>query len=412
MKKSILFAGLMMVAAMFIGCDKDHSPQTSTSKLWPAATVSKNADGIEVEKWGFIDEKGNFVIGAAYEAVNSFSCGYALVQVNGGSIFFIDEKNNMQNAPEFIAVDPFFYYDHVGYKTSGKLWGMLDRNFETVIQPAYAFLGYMSDAGLVVARQSGADKYGYLDKKGDLVIPANFEDADQFEAGYAVVRMGSTSGVIDTKGNYSISLQDKPLQNLGQERIGFADPTTWKGGFMDVKGNVIVQAMYDNYSKYGFTDVDLLAVKQSDKWGFMDKNGKVVIGLQFYAASPFMNGYAWVKRAETSNYECIDEKGKSIFSLGENEVPDGMFRQGLCLVRKLESDGVSFKYVNEKGGLVYTWKLSSANSYYYGGGENGGGENGGDEDYAPAKRVVKKSLEMDIDAMMAPTKYGYRGLKK
>ena len=399
-----------MVAAMFIGCNNDHSPETSSTKLWPAAMVSTDAQGVQTAKWGYIDEKGNFAIATSYDEANEFSCGFACVRVSGGKLFFIDTKGNMQSAPDFLRVYTFFYYDHVTYITSSYLYGMLNKNFEIAIQPAYKYLGVMSDAGLVAYTQDG-DKFGYLDKNGEIAISATYDFANTFDAGYAVVQMGTTYGIIDKGGNFTISLQDKRLGNLGGERIGFMDPTTYKFGMMDAKGHIIVQAMYDDYSTYGFTDVDLMAVGQDKKWGYMDKNGKVVIGVQFAYATPFLNGFAFIARTETSAWECIDEKGKTVFTLAKDEAPAGLFINGLCLVEKEETDGISYKYVNEKGATIYTWKYSGR-VYAGGGNAGGGGELGGDEDYAPARRAVNASHRLDVDKLMEGTPYGYRGMKK
>ena len=409
MKKSILFAGLMMVAAMFIGCDKDHSPETSTSKLWPAATVSKNADGIEVEKWGYIDQKGNFVINAAYQDANEFSCGLALVRVSASSLFYIDEKNNMQSAPDFYSIQPYFYWNHVRYTTQSYLDGMLNKNFEIVIQPAYYSLGSMTGDGLIAFRQNRGDKVGFLDKDGEVAISASYDYAQNFIDGAAVVEMGDSYGVINKKGEFTLSLQDKPLGNLGAERIGFADPDSRKYGMMDVNGKIVVQAIYDAYNSYGFTDSEYMAVCIDGKWGFIDKNGKQILALQYNYAFPFMDGKAWIQRAAGSAVELIDEKGKTLLTLAADEIPNGVFRQGLCLIEKVNAtDGsVVMKYINEKGATVYQWTVpnANANGSYYGGGENGG--EWGNEDYAPsAKRGDKFSKA--LERMMAPTEYGSR----
>ncbi len=394
MKKTILFAGLLLVAAMFVGCTSDNSPMSSTTKLWPAAQVSRNADGIEKESWGYIDAKGQFQIQPSYEQAFNFSCGYALVRVSGGRAFFIDEKNQMPSMPESERIGTYFYYDHVRYQTSSYLWGILNKNFETVIQPAYNDLGDVTDAGLVYFRRSQGDKYGYLNLNGEVVIPANFDAAYDFEAGYAVVEMGSSQGIIDKKGNYAVSLQNRYfLQNLGAERFGIWDKENNKLGMMDAKGNIIVQPMYEYSSGYGFTDADLIAVAQDkDHWGYMDKNGKVVIPMQFVDATPFLNGFAFIARSDDAAYECIDEKGKTIFTLAKDEVPMNAFRQGLCLIEKYEADGISDKYIDEKGNTVYSWKYTNGNFP------------------APAKNAASKKI--DIDKYMEGTKYGYRAAKK
>ena len=400
MKKTILFAGLMMVAAMFIGCNNEHSPYTSTTKLWPACSVSKDAQGIEKYNWGYIDEKGNFAIPASYAEANEFSCGYASVYVSD-KLYYIDEKNNIQNAPEMENVGiVYFLYDYLRYVSSSGLYGMLNKSFEIVIQPAYVGLGVMTDGGLVAFRQSKGDKVGFLNKKGEVVITPLYDYANDFDAGYAVVTMGDSYGVIDKTGEFTYSLQsNKWLQNVGGERIGFYDQDNKKYGLMDGKGNIVVQAIFDEWDGIGFTDADLMAVESNEKWGYIDKNGKIKIAQQFAGALSFCDGKAWVKRTETSNYETIDENGKTLLTLGKNEAPRGMWRQGLCLVAKLSETDYSYeyRYINEKGATVYTWKVSGANV-----------AGGGDDWDAPVKKAFKNGNRMNNIEMMKGTKWAYR----
>ena len=396
MKKTILFAGLMMVAAMFIGCNNDHSPETSTTKLWYACSVSKDSQGIEKCYYGYIDEKGNFAIPATYLSACNFSCGYALVRVSENSVYFIDEKNNIQNAPDFDGIANWFYYDHVRYITSSKLWGMLNKNFEIVIQPAYVQLGYMSGDGLVAAQQTADGKWGYLDKNGETKIAPMYDFAYTFDQGYAVVVLGDNMGVINKSGEFTVGLQStKGLSNVGGERIGFQDAQSGKVGLMDCKGNIIVQAIYDDWDGIGFTDGDLMAVSANDKWGYIDKNGKVKIALQFADAGPFCDGKAWIARTEDANYETIDENGKTLLTLATGEYPATIWRQGLCLVTKYDPTGMEYKYINEKGAIVYSWKESDSNSF-------------GDADWAPAKKAVKNGKRVDFKEMMKATKWGFR----
>lgn len=393
MKKSILFAGLLMVSALFIGCNNDHSPETSSTKLWPAAMVSKDAQGIPTSKWGYIDAKGNFAIPASYMEAYEFSCGYALVRVSANSIFFVDEKNNMQNAPDFDQVDAFFYYDYVRYMTSSGLWGLLNKNFEIVIQPAYYDLGDMTGDGLVYFKQGEDSKYGYLDKNGETKIAPMYDRAWDFDAGYAVVNMGENYGVINKSGEATISLQSKRLRNLGGERIGFVDESSYKFGMMDAKGNIIKQPIYDAYSNYGFTDFDYMVVGIDGKYGYIDKNGKEVLAIQYAEALPFIEDKAFIARTEDADFECIDPKGKTLFTLEKDQHPVGAFHNGLCLVLKDTQTKREYKYINEKGAAVYSWSIESSNMY-------------------PAPAKAKGANRIDIDQYMAGTKWGYRAEKR
>ena len=45
-------------------------------------------------------------------------------------------------------------------------------------------------------------KFGYIDKKGTIVINPQFDDAEGFQRGFARVYLGNKWGYIDTKGDY------------------------------------------------------------------------------------------------------------------------------------------------------------------------------------------------------------------
>ena len=447
MKKSILFAGLIFVSAMFVGCTSDGTPATSSTKLWPAAVVSKDdKTGEQTAKWGYIDAKGQMIVAAAYDKAYEFSCGFAkLVSYNEQreeTIYFINEKQEMQTIPSNDGLGDYFYYDYVKFKMSGNLWGLFDNKFSPAIQPANKDLGEMSNDGLVYFKQSADSKYGYLDKNGEPKIQAQYDDADDFMDGYAVVKMGSNYGVINKKGGQAVNYQANQLFSIGEERFGFYDKSSHKFGFMGVDNKVIVQAIYDAGSRYGFTDEGLIAVKQNKKWGYIDKNGKVKIQMQYYEASPFFGGMAWIKRDEKSNYEAIDSKGGSKITLGKNEVPLTFFRQGLCLIEvRNEAEGENsasyeYKYIDEKNNPIYSWKWEGYSSgakpagYATSNSGNGGYQGGVDledmEDLEDLEDILDElgldedegwpedmapSNKMDINRLMAPTRFGNRARK-
>jgi hypothetical protein len=57
-----------------------------------------------------------------------------------------------QGTPDFSdGCDGYFYYNCLGYRVNGK-WGMCDKSFKTFIQPAYYFIGYMSESNLVASK--------------------------------------------------------------------------------------------------------------------------------------------------------------------------------------------------------------------------------------------------------------------
>lgn len=346
MKKSIFFAALMMTVAIFTSCNSgDATPQNDSTKLWSA----QDAKG---EKWGFIDAKGNMAISAMYDDVNSFSCGYAYARV-GSNVFFIDKNGKNAATPDLSdGCDPYFYNNALCYKVNGN-WGMLDNNFKTIIQPAYSFLGYMGANGLVAYSMSGDNHYGFLNKKGEVAISAIYDDAQRFSDGIAVVRVGDKWGAIDAKGQFAINAMYDRLESAGEGRVIFLQNE--KFGLLDTKGNIVVNAMYDNIE--ACADNGLFPVRQGEKMGYINKSGDMKIAAMFMDGSAFYEGYAWVKRTQESNYELIDANGKTVLTLGKDENYHSMFHNGLALVYSYSDKGITLKYIDIKGTMIYSWTV-------------------------------------------------------
>lgn len=120
-------------------------------------------------KYGFINEKGEVVIPAIYQAVGVFSEGLVKVTIN----------------------------DKDGY---------INHNGELVIPAIYDFTMYFCQ-GLAVACKDG--KFGYINPKGETVIEFEYDDAkDFFEPdGFAAVRKNGKEGLIDRHGNIVMPIQ-------------------------------------------------------------------------------------------------------------------------------------------------------------------------------------------------------------
>lgn len=377
MKKNILFAALAFAGLLFTSCEQSNlTPEKSTTRLWSAVSNST---------MGFINQAGTFVIPPIYNEAYDFSCGYALVRIAGGNLFFIDANGNtMTNAPAFESVGNYFFYNCCRYRINN-MWGLMDSNFKTVIQPAYYELYNMTADGLVLCRQSSGVKYGWLDRNGKQAISALYDDAWDFEDGVAVIQMGDNFGAIDKNGKFVIApTYPGGLWNIGEGRIAYYDNFSGKVGMLDTKGNIIVAAMYDDFEQ--FADNGLVAIRQNNQMGYMDKNGQIKLPLIYRDGSPFYEGLAWIMRTENSNVEAIDVNGNNVLTLAQNEYPVSYFHNGLCLVESYSNNKYQCRYIDKKGNTIYMWTENSSNN-------------------APAKTPREK---LDPAKLLRNTKYGYR----
>jgi len=151
------------------------------------------------------------------------------------------------------------------------------------------------DSGLKIVKID--DEYGYMNKDGELVIDAQFVDAEAFVNGVALVMEENKS-----------KKEDAPEYNYG---------------LIDTDGNFIVEfGEYDYISSF---NCGLARVSNDDKYGFIDTDGDVVIPVELFSATHFYNdGYAIVATAE-KEWAVIDTDGDVVTTLencdaiGDNE---------------------------------------------------------------------------------------------
>jgi WG repeat protein len=193
------------------------------------------------------------------------------------------------------------------------------------------------------------DKRGYIDANGRIAIKPQFEGANPFSEGLAVVATsenGYAEGYIDSTGAEIIKPQfDKATDfSEGRALVGFdqtkkeirvGDRTVFVGashpsylwGYIDRTGKYIVAPTFPN--ALGFSE-GLAAVQLPEgKWGYIDKAGSFVIKPQFQSASRFSDGLACVMR--DGKYGFIDRTGK--IAISPRFTGPGEFTEGLAPVR-------------------------------------------------------------------------------
>lgn len=302
------------------------------------------------EKWGYIDAKGNFAISAIYDEVNSFSCGLASVYV-GERQQFINKSGKIQSTPSFdYATD--FYYNYSRIYLNNQ-YGFMNNKLETTVQPYFYSATCMGDNGLFAGVMTSSSQVGYYDAKGTEKLPAIYSEAEIFQDGAAVVEVGEKCGVINSKGDYLISPTYDGLINLGHGLIGYI--VGYKIGAMDLKGNTVIQPAYDDFNYP--VDNQLIPVCMGEKWGYVDFKGNMKISAQYADATSFFEGYAWVALNEDAPLSLIDTKGNIVLTLGANDSPCTGFHNGLALIASYSENGSSYKYIDVKGKVAYTWSI-------------------------------------------------------
>ncbi len=138
--------------------------------------------------FGFIDQRGRFVIEPRFPSASVFREDLAIIGV--------DSPGSAKDDEYLRGVSVFGDY---GLDYHDKKYGYIHKSGVVVIPPQFAGAGVFSE-GLAAVEIDA--KCGYIDKSGRVVIPPQYDTAHPFSTGIARVSLGDKMGYIDKVGRY------------------------------------------------------------------------------------------------------------------------------------------------------------------------------------------------------------------
>ncbi len=240
------------------------------------------------DNWGYSNFKGEKKIGYRYKYAGPFNSDLiAPVQDEDGNYYYIANSGNKKIAIQHLkkCTDLGMLIDGVIPACDGKKYGYYDENFNELSSERYDYATAVNQG--VGAVQTG-DKWYLTDGKGQLLS-------------------GAFSGVaMDDKG--IVYRNERAFVKKGDKYI-----------LVDKNGNQIGKGAYDD--AFPFLEADgLAAVKVGIKWGFIDKDGTVVIEPTYSNARSTSNGFAAV--CEKRDWGYITKNGNMAIDCTFTEVRD------------------------------------------------------------------------------------------
>lgn len=184
-------------------------------------------------------------------------------------------------------------------------------NANDVVEGIFTFMPENSSIfaeGLVAIMKGG--KYSYYNKLGDKKF-GDYEEASAFIKDRAAVKLGDWY-LINKEG-------EKVSKSVYEDIVINQDLSYIKDGIMIAKKDG-KYALYDSkgkkIGKFECDEIDriaedsLIAFREGEKWGFVNKEGKVIIEPQYRDAKSFSNGLAAVNNGEFWGF--INKKGEVV----------------------------------------------------------------------------------------------------
>lgn len=207
------------------------------------------------------------------------------------------------------------------YSADGLAYGYVDDTGQWVIDPQFDFADDFAE-GLALIEQDG--QYGYIDSTGAVVIEPQYDFAADFAFGLAPIAIDGEFGYIDQAGQMVIEPQFNDARAFTAEGLAAVRPDNTYG-YIDQNGQFIIEPQFD--SAFNFSE-GLAAVASDGAYGYIDESGQTVIEPQFDFTAGFSGDLAAVFINGQVGY--IDSSGQLViepaYNFGQN------FSEGLAAV--------------------------------------------------------------------------------
>ena len=285
--------------------------------------------------------------------------GYLYPIRENGLYGFIDSVGNKIIEPEFLWISTFH---------NGLAMAVVDTIYR-VVPDSMAYEVGERDTILNVYRMYA--KYGYIDRSGEFVIEPKFT---------SYVNMPNIGFVVKDMDNCSNALYRHSFRN---KRAMFYDTTTWKNGYIDTKGDIVIKPKYyysepfsqgkavvrDNVGERLYLK-EWCVTASKLRCAYIDTIGNAITDFKFEKLSTFngrcgIGSYKEVFKTSsddngsfTEHNYIIDKEGNLGKDLGFWDEFYGFSRDGISVTRQVMRlqvyDGMqeSYSFIDEKGNYL------------------------------------------------------------
>jgi hypothetical protein len=316
---------LVAISCLVAGCGSAGGDDSATTTL---AGSSAQATGLYPVvaaggASGYMDKAGKMVISPQFAEAAPFSEALAAVRLQAyGPWGYIDKTGQMVIEPQFFEASPFSEGLAAVRVEDKGAWGFVNTTGVVVVAPQFASAHEFSE-GLACVHTD--KESGYIDAAGIWVVKmSTYEAVGEFSSGLALIYDRATSfyGFIDKKGGVVIPPTYADAWSFSEDLAAVRLPTGPQlYGFTDKHGEWVVQPQFADARPFS----EGLAAVQSatdGAWGYVDVTGTAVIGWNWDEAGPFTQGVARVGRIVSGTdaagrlnwgYAYIDMGGKVLW---------------------------------------------------------------------------------------------------
>ena len=205
------------------------------------------------------------------------------------------------------------------------------------------------------------DTCGFKDHTGRIITPAIYDRCGDFHDGMAYVTHGyDTIGYVDTKGKvaipviYPIFFDFIPeMRDFSEGRVAVYKDDKW--GFMDKQGKLVIPSVYRYVGDFSG---GLATVSKDAEFGAINYAGDTVIDFRYQQLGNFKEGLANFSLTDDQKVGYINTKGQPVIASTWDAALD--FSEGLAAVGVGDNDKLKWGFIDHAGRVVIEPKYNAA----------------------------------------------------
>lgn len=349
------FAALTVLSLCQTSCESHKKVSSDFTEIpFNYDYIGDFCDGLALVEndgqWGYINENGDEVIPCVYEMAGPFSDGLAYVlPANEDKYVYIDTNGQIALRTDYEFVRSFS--GGAAPVSHGQEWALIDKKGNELTEFAYtSLIPYNYEGEQIFVVQTPDNKYGILNKKGEVVLPCEYGVIDHFDQGVAtLLEIGKGAkkvGLVNVEGRIVLPFAYDGIQLTGEGIVRLQSDS--KYGFADLNGNVLMPCTYSEADNT-FRDRRIAVYRDDNgslKQGFVNARGIEVIPCQYDVAYELGTGAlvrtgfaeSRARVVKDGKFGFIDRDGNEITPFIYTDAND--FHRGVAAVRR--NDGWGF----------------------------------------------------------------------
>ncbi|WP_375562300.1 WG repeat-containing protein [Bernardetia sp. OM2101] len=291
--------------------------------------------------YGLMDEKGHVILPPTYSFIMPFENGTAKVQL-GENFGIIDKTGKVILPLEYEYIGSF--ENNMALVVKNKKVGVTSNKGKIIIEPQYERLSI--ENGVIRARKDG--KWGIVNTQNKPVLPFEYQYISTFSENVAIIRKNNLWGFLSNQNETPkiilepsikadfINEVSNGMAKVSSERYIEEDGYGTKNAFYKKNGIIKTNGTWVLEQKYSFIEDEIFNVEQknelvlieeNNKVGYADKTGKVIVEPLYDAIENNFSeiyyskkGISEVKNQNKIGY--INHEGKEILPLEFSKVAD------------------------------------------------------------------------------------------